>query len=102
MCIYYTHTRRFMMKSEKLPKGSKEIIELLEEDGGLTQKEIINKFNARNPRAVRYTIRQLMERKILVDRANFDDMRSSLIWLSPEGLNNFRNFTNSHNTRAIN
>lgn len=72
------------MKRERLPKGSLEVIELLEEKGALTQKEIIESLVEKKPRAVRYTVRQLLERTILVNRANFDDMRSSLIGLNPE------------------
>ncbi|MHA1222514.1 MAG: hypothetical protein ACTSSG_03155 [Candidatus Heimdallarchaeaceae archaeon] len=72
------------MKRERLPKGSLEVIQLLEEKGALTQKEIIENFMEKKPRAVRYTVRQLLDRAILVNRANFDDMRSSLIGLNPE------------------
>jgi len=72
------------MKRERLPKGSMEIIELLEENGALTQKEIIETFKLKNPRAIRYTVRQLLDRAFLVNRANFEDMRSLLIGINPE------------------
>lgn len=72
------------MKRERLPKGSLEIIELLEENGALTQKEIIETFKQKNPRAIRYTVRQLLDRAFLVNRANFEDMRSLLIGINPE------------------
>lgn len=73
-----------MAKRERLPKGSLEIIELLETKGALTQKEIINNLKAKKPRAVRYTVRQLLDRSVLVNQANFEDMRSSLIGINPD------------------
>jgi len=81
-----------MAKRERLPKGSLEIIQLLEEKGALTQKEIIENLKNRKPRAVRYTVRQLLEREILVNRANFEDMRSSLIGLNHERLSAIADF----------
>jgi len=72
------------MQRERLPKGSLDVIELLEEKGALTQKDIIDSLKQTKPRAVRYTVRQLLDRAVLVNRANFEDMRSSLIGLNPE------------------
>lgn len=72
------------MKRERLPKGSLEVIDLLGKKGALTQKEIIDSLMETKPRAIRYTVRQLLDRTILVNRANFEDMRSSLIGLNPE------------------
>ncbi len=92
VCVHITHVRKILthsrtviiMKRERLPKGSMEIIELLEENGALTQKEIIETFKLKNPRAIRYTVRQLLDRAFLVNRANFEDMRSLLIGINPE------------------
>ena len=72
------------MKRERLPKGSLDVIKVLHEEGNLTQKELIDRLNHIKPRAVRYTIRQLVERAILAPMANFDDMRSSLIGINPD------------------
>ena len=72
------------MKRERLPKGSLDVIELLEDKGALTQKEIIDSLKETKPRAIRYTVRQLLDRTVLVNRANFEDMRSSLIGINPE------------------
>lgn len=72
------------MQRERLPKGSLDVIELLEQKGALTQKQIIDSLKETKPRAVRYTVRQLLDRAVLVNRANFEDMRSSLIGLNPE------------------
>ncbi len=88
----FTHTLKKVigMKRERLPKGSVEVIELLEDKGALTQKEIIDSLLETKPRAIRYTVRQLLERTVLVNRANFEDMRSSLIGLNPEMDNNLK------------
>lgn len=72
------------MQRERLPKGSLEVIGLLEDKGALTQKEIIENLNEKKPRAIRYTVRQLLDRTVLVNRANFEDMRSALIGINPE------------------
>ena len=72
------------MQRERLPKGSLEVIGLLEDKGALTQKEIIESLKEKKPRAIRYTVRQLLDRAVLVNRANFDDMRSALIGINPE------------------
>jgi hypothetical protein len=72
------------LRKERLPKGSLEVIEILEEKGSMTQKEIISNLKHKNPRAVRYTVRQLAEMAILDLRANFEDMRSSLININKE------------------
>jgi hypothetical protein len=79
------------MQRERLPKGSLDVIELLEEKGALTQKEIIDSLKQTKPRAVRYTVRQLLDRAVLVNRANFEDMRSSLIGINPEMDNTVKN-----------
>ena len=86
------------MKRERLPKGSLEVIELLEEKGALTQKEIIESLMEKKPRAVRYTVRQLLERAVLVNRANFEDMRSSLIGLNPEMEMNLKDLIDKSKT----
>ncbi|MHA2357545.1 MAG: hypothetical protein ACXABK_02095 [Candidatus Heimdallarchaeaceae archaeon] len=78
------------MKRERLPKGSLEVIELLEEKGALTQKEIIESLKQTKPRAVRYTVRQLLDRTVLINRANFEDMRSALIGINPEMENDLK------------
>jgi len=85
------HPHVIKMKRERLPKGSFEVLDLLKEKGALTQKEIIDSLKETKPRAIRYTVRQLLDRTILVNRANFEDMRSSLIGINPEmdtGLEN--------------
>ena len=85
MCEKNAHLQKVIkMKRERLPKGSLDVLDLLGEKGALTQKEIIDSLKETKPRAVRYTVRQLLERTILVNRANFEDMRSSLIGINPE------------------
>ncbi len=70
------------MSDKKLPKGSSEVIRVLENNGGLTQIQLINEFKERNPRSIRYTIRTLLKKDLLIERPNFEDMRSSLIYIN--------------------
>jgi len=84
MCENLSHTKVVKMKRERLPKGSREVIQLLEKEGALTQKAIIDKLKDMKPRSVRYTVRQLIDRSILSEIANFSDMRSSLIGLNKQ------------------
>ena len=103
-CGIKLHTRSkkvIGMKRERLPKGSVEVIELLEDKGALTQKEIIDSLIETKPRAIRYTVRQLLERTVLVNRANFEDMRSSLIGLNPEMDNNLKDLISQSKDRVI-
>jgi len=89
------------MKRERLPKGSLEVIGLLEEKGALTQKEIIDSLKQTKPRAVRYTVRQLLDRTVLINRANFEDMRSSLIGINPEMENNLRDLISRQKSEEV-
>ncbi|NPD88728.1 MAG: hypothetical protein HGN29_08380 [Asgard group archaeon] len=67
------------MSKNRLPKGSQNVIKTLENEGALTQRELISTISEENPRAIRYTIRTLLEKGILISHPNFEDMRSSLI-----------------------
>lgn len=67
------------MPKNRLPKGYQKVIRTLEIEGALTQRDLISAINEKNPRAVRYTIRTLLEKGILTSNPNFEDMRSSLI-----------------------
>ncbi len=89
------------MRRERLPKGSLEVIELLEDKGALTQKEIIDNLKQIKSRAVRYTVRQLLDRTVLVNRANFEDMRSSLIGLNPEMELDLKDLINRQKAEAV-
>ncbi|TFG11032.1 hypothetical protein EU534_00265 [Candidatus Heimdallarchaeota archaeon] len=70
------------MNNKKLPKGSIQVIEILENKGGLTQIQLIDEFNDKNPRAIRYTIRTLLEMELLIRLPNFNDMRSSIFYIN--------------------
>ncbi len=70
------------MKELRLPKGSIDIIKALENRGGLTQIQLIDTLNDKKPRAIRYTIRTLLEKGLIIKRPNFEDMRSSIIYIN--------------------
>ncbi len=83
------------MRREKLPKGSLEVIKLLEKEGALTQKAIIERLKQMKPRSVRYTVRQLLDKSILSEIANFNDMRSSLIGLNKNKESEYKQMLNN-------
>lgn len=66
-----------------LPKHSVDIINLLLEEDLLTQKAIIDRLPEKNPRSIRYSVRQLVDKSILIRQANFSDMRQILFGLNP-------------------
>ena len=57
-----------------LPQSQKMILEVLGTGGAMTHKEIAEKVTY-SPRTVRYALKQLRERKLLVLRMNLQDMR---------------------------
>ena len=68
---------------KKLPESGKPIVQLLEKEGPLTQKEIISRLNIPT-RTIRYGIRRLMEKGFIRKLPNLKDMRSVYYYLSPD------------------
>ena len=60
------------------------VIRLLEKNGWMTPKEIVDKTNL-PPRTVKYAIKQLKNSRIVEEKPNWDDLRSKLLRLNPEG-----------------
>ena len=72
-----------MADMKKLPESGKPIVQLLEKEGPLTQKEIISRLNIAT-RTIRYGIRRLMEKGFIRKLPNLKDMRSVYYYLSPD------------------
>jgi predicted transcriptional regulator len=70
------------MSGVKLPPSSKRIISLLEEDGEMTHKELVNKSHLA-PRTVRYALKKLKENKLVQEKFNFRDARQIIYQLKP-------------------
>ncbi len=72
------------IKVSLLPKHTKDIISTLQENGMLTQKKLIETLKPKNPRSLRYSIRRLVKKNVLIKRANFEDMRQNFFDVNPE------------------
>ncbi len=57
-----------------LPPSSKTVLRILGTEGAMTHKEIVKKSQC-SPRTVRYALRKLKERKLLIEKMNMQDMR---------------------------
>jgi len=59
---------------DPLPPSSKLVLRILGTEGAMTHKEIV-KISHCPPRTVRYALRKLKERKLLIEKMNMQDMR---------------------------
>jgi transcription initiation factor IIE alpha subunit len=57
-----------------LPPSSKIVLEILGTGGAMTHKDIVNKLHC-SPRTVRYALKKLKEKKLLIEKMNMQDMR---------------------------
>jgi DNA-binding MarR family transcriptional regulator len=57
-----------------LPQSQKKVLEILNTGGAMTHKEIAEK-SAYSPRTVRYALKKLREKKLLILKMNLQDMR---------------------------
>jgi transcription initiation factor IIE alpha subunit len=58
----------------QLPPSSKIVLEILDKEGAMTHKDIVKKTHC-SPRTVRYALRKLKEKKLLIEKMNMQDMR---------------------------
>ena len=71
-----------------LPPSAKLVYKVLEYDGPLTQKQIVNE-SMLSPRTVRYAIERLDDVGVVNERVYFADARQSLYELATEELQEF-------------
>ncbi len=62
---------------ERLPRSARQVYKVLESNGVLTQKDVIEKTYL-SPRTVRYALGRLRDERIILERFNFKDARQSL------------------------
>jgi DNA-binding Lrp family transcriptional regulator len=62
------------MTASTLPNSSKEVLEVLDSGCEMTYKDLVIKTNM-NPRTVRYAIKKLKERDVLVEKLKMTDLR---------------------------
>jgi DNA-binding MarR family transcriptional regulator len=57
-----------------LPPSSKIVLEILGTEGAMTHKDIVRKTRC-SPRTIRYALKKLKEKKLLIEKMNMQDMR---------------------------
>ena len=57
-----------------LPPSSKTVLEILNTGGAMTHKDIVEKSGLA-PRTVRYALKKLKERQLIIEKFNFRDAR---------------------------
>jgi predicted transcriptional regulator len=57
-----------------LPPSSKTVLEILDNGGAMTHKDLVSQTNLA-PRTVRYALKKLKERHLIIEKFNFRDAR---------------------------
>ena len=62
------------MYSTPLPPSSKTVLQILDMGGAMTHKDLVQKTHLA-PRTVRYALKKLKERQLIIEKFNFRDAR---------------------------
>ena len=62
------------MQPATLPPSSKTVLEILDSGGAMTHKDLVSRTNLA-PRTVRYALKKLKERHLIIEKFNFRDAR---------------------------
>jgi len=62
------------MYTTTLPPSSKTVLEILATGGAMTHKDLVQKTNLA-PRTVRYALKKLKEKQLIIEKFNFRDAR---------------------------
>ena len=62
------------MHDANLPPSSRTVLNLLDEGGAMTHKEIVQRSNLA-PRTVRYALKKLKDNQLIIEKFNFRDAR---------------------------
>ncbi len=57
-----------------LPPSQKNVLEILCAEGAMTHKDLVSKSSS-SPRTVRYALKKLKEKNLLIEKMNMHDMR---------------------------
>jgi predicted transcriptional regulator len=71
------------MHQTALPPSSKTVLEILDAGGAMTHKDIVQKTHLA-PRTVRYALKKLKERHLIIEKFNFRDARQIIYLHKPE------------------
>ena len=70
------------MHQNALPPSSKTVLEILDAGGAMTHKDIVQKTHLA-PRTVRYALKKLKERHLIIEKFNFRDARQIIYLHKP-------------------
>ncbi|NMB78419.1 MAG: MarR family transcriptional regulator [Methanomicrobiales archaeon] len=62
------------MQTITLPPSSKTVLAILDSGGAMTHKDLVEKTHLA-PRTVRYALKKLKERQLIIEKFNFRDAR---------------------------
>ncbi|MDD1699261.1 MAG: winged helix-turn-helix transcriptional regulator [Methanoregula sp.] len=62
------------MYTSPLPPSSKTVLEILNSNGAMTHKDLVQKTRLA-PRTVRYALKKLKEKQLIIEKFNFRDAR---------------------------
>jgi predicted transcriptional regulator len=71
------------MYSTTLPPSSKTVFQILDTGGAMTHKDLVKKSNLA-PRTVRYALKKLKERQMIIEKFNFRDARQIIYQNRPQ------------------
>jgi len=74
------------MYSTPLPPSSKTVFQILDTGGAMTHKDLVKKSNLA-PRTVRYALKKLKERQMIIEKFNFRDARQIIYQNRPQQAN---------------
>jgi predicted transcriptional regulator len=75
------------MTATTLPKSSKKVLEILDSGCEMTQKDLVMRTNL-NPRTVRYAVKKLKERDVLIEKLKMNDLRQIIYQVRFKGSSN--------------
>ena len=73
------------MTATKLPRSSKKVMKILDSGCAMTQKDLVKKTNL-HPPTVRYALKKLKERQLLIEKLRMDDLRQIMYQIRLNGV----------------
>jgi predicted transcriptional regulator len=74
------------MYTTTLPPSSKMVLQILDSGGAMTHKDLVQKSKLA-PRTVRYALKKLKERQMIIEKFNFRDARQIIYQNRPQQAN---------------
>jgi predicted transcriptional regulator len=74
------------MYTTSLPPSSKVVLQILNSGGAMTHKDLVQKSKLA-PRTVRYALKKLKERQMIIEKFNFRDARQIIYQNRPQQAN---------------